>query len=557
MNRVLLALCLAVCMAGPAAAQDPPPVSPPQIFRELRLEGATVYKPDDVLWLLRLRDGTALPSDAAGVAGKLQERYERDGYAEARVTGSFENGRLTLSVDEGRIDEIEIAGVPERDRARILDILGFQAGDIYNTRISGRAAARLERDSGGALRIGRPRDAQPGTADQDADRIALQRRGGRNVLVVPVRSVKARSHVTFGSTGGREDLFSPADGFSPAIVASTTIFDPKHFNHAYLDGFVSYKFGRDDPGFSLGGERPLFGGPWLFVGGEVHDISASDDLWRITSFEQTAVSLTFKNSFRDYYRRQGGQVFSVLRAGSHNEFSVMARWDQHQPLPNSTSYSFFRDDHEFRPALPVADQQVNAFVVGYTFDTTPMSGAGNRGTYARHLKDSLFGGLSRRQPGLRAEWSSEIAGRGLGGDAQFDRHIVNARGHLPITSHTLLSLRGILGTGGGDLPVERLFSLGGIGSVHGYGFKQETGTRMALFNAEYALILRYGAREREAGTIFAFYDAGRVGGVATSDRWLNGIGLGVGAGGVRLEFGFRANAIPHSRQILLRFSPTF
>jgi len=558
MNRVLLALCLAVFMARPSAAQDPPvPSSPPQIFRELRLEGATVYKADDVLWLLRLREGTPLPGDAGEVARKLQERYERDGYREARVTGSFDAGRLTLSVDEGRIDEIELVGVAEHDTARILDLLRLEPGDIYNTRISGRAASRLERESGGALRIGKPRDKQPGTTGQGAvaGEIALQRRGDRNVLVVPIREVRSRSSLSFG--GARDDFFSPADGLSPAVVGTATIFDPRRFNHTYLDGHFSYKFGRDDPGFSAGAERPLFGGPWLFVGGEVHDVTTSDDLWRITSIEQSIVALTFKNSFRDYYRRQGGQIFTVLRAGSHNELSLMARWDQHQPLPNSTTYSFWRDDAEYRQALPVQDQQVNAFVLGYTFDTRTLSGSGERATYVRHLKDNLYGVASRRLPGLRLEWTSEIAGHGLGGDARFDRHIVNARGYLPITSHTLLSMRGIFGTGSDDLPVERQFSLGGIGSVHGYEFKQETGTRMGLVNAEYALILGGRSRERETATIFAFYDVGRVGGVATSNRWLNGIGLGVGVAGVRVEFGFRANAIPQSRQILVRFSPSF
>ena len=62
---------------------------------------------------------------------------------------------------------------------------------------------------------------------------------------------------------------------------------------------------------------------------------------------------------------------------------------------------------------------------------------------------------------------------------------------------------------------------------------------------------------RDAANLFLFYDAGRVGGQATSARWLNGVGAGIGGGGVRVEFGFRANDIPKSRQILVRFSPTF
>jgi hypothetical protein len=252
-------------------------------------------------------------------------------------------------------------------------------------------------------------------------------------------------------------------------------------------------------------------------------------------------------------------VFGVLRAGRHNELSAMGRWDRHEPLPNATSYSFFRDDAAFRPALPVQDQHVNALVIGYTFDTRPLTGAGNRATYARHLKDNLYGSRTRRYPGLRLDWTSEIAGRALKGDAEFDRHILHARGHLPLSGRTLLSLRGLFGFSNGTLPAERVFAVGGIGSVHGYSFKEASGTGMALINAEYRVDVTRarGDNDRDGANVFVFYDAGRVTGTAARDGWLRGVGFGVGAGGVRLEFGFRANDIPKSRQILLRFSPTF
>ena len=559
MLRVLVvALCLAALPAG-LAAQDPPAAAPAQILRELRLEGATVYKQDDVLWLLRLREGAPLTQDPAAVAKALQARYERDGYTEARVTATFESGRLTLAVDEGRIDDIEIVGVPTDLIARYRRLLGIEPGDIYNTRVVGRSTARLTSQSGGAVSIGRPQRDQPGgeRAETTADKVTLERRGARNVLVVPVRWRYIDHDADLGS--GREDLFSPADGLSPAIGYSATIFDHGRFNHTFVDGYVSYKFGREEPGYSVGAERPFFGGPRVFLGVETHDITTSDDLWRLSSFEQAMVSLAFKNSFRDYYRRRGNQVFGVLRAGGHNEFNLVARWDRHEALPNSESYSFFRDDAELRPPLPVQNQRVNAFVVGYTFDTRPLSAAGSRTTYARHLKDSLYGYGTRAAPGLRLEWTSEIAGHALGGDATFDRHIVNARGHVPISRHTLLSMRGLFGFSGGTVPVERVFSLGGIGSVRGYSFKEVSGTRMALMNAEYRIHLGSsdGSDRHDAPNIFVFYDAGRVFGTATSTRWLQGTGIGMGAAGVRIEFGFRTDDIPNSRQILVRFSPTF
>lgn len=557
----LLALLL---LASPraAAVQDAPAavtqVQP--VLAELRLDGATVFTHDDVIFLLRLREGSPLPKPPADIAKALQERYDRDGYSEARVTSSFEAGRLTLTIDEGRIDDIEILGVSGEQAARLLRRLGVKSGDIYNARVVGRATARLTSASEGALEIGQPRRNQPGGDRAEAlpSEVVLERRGPRTTLVVPLRWRTSRTSSALGS--GREDLFSPVDAFAPAVGFTSTIFDHAEFNHTFVSAYVSYKFGRDEPGYSIGIERPLFRGPKLFLGAELHDMTASDDRWRITSIEQTLVALSFKNSFRDYYRRKGAQVFAVLRPDDHHELSVMARWDRHQPLANSTDYSFFRDDAAYRPNLQVADEHVNAFVLGYTFDTRPLTRAGQAATYHRHLKDSLFGTALRQAPGLRLEWTSEIAGHGLGGDAAFDRHIVNARGYLPLSSRTLLSMRGLFGFSDGTLPLEREFALGGIGSVHGYGFKEAVGTGMALFNAEYRVNLTSSLnRSGDALGVFGFYDAGRVTSrlTSTSPGWLRGAGFGVGAAGVRVEFGFRANDIPRSRQILVRFSPTF
>jgi hypothetical protein len=557
---------LLVSLGVSSTAQDVPP--PPQqplpvirdVLREIHLEGTTIFNRDDIVWLLELREGSPLPLLPADIAKALQEAYKRDGYSQATVTGAFEQGRLSLTVDEGRIDDIEILGVSAESAERLLRRLGIQPGDLYNTRVIGRATGRLTEEALGAFAVGQPRRDQPGgpRGESAPSDVILERRGGRNVLVVPLRWRTARTSQMLGS--GREDLFSPVDGLSPAVGFSTTIFDHAHFNHPYVSGYASYKFGRKDPGYSIGVERPLFSATKLFLGAEVHDMTASDDLWRLTSFEQTLVSLAFKNTFRDYYRRRGAQLFGVLRINPHHELSAMTRWDRHEPLGNATGYSFFRDDAAYRQNTAIVDQRVNAFVAGYTFDTRPLSGAGSPATFERHVKDSLFGHGLRQAPGFRFEWTSELAGRGMKGDADFDRHVLNARAYVATTSRTILSMRGLFGFSNGTLPVERLFSIGGIGSVHGYGFKEMSGTGMALLNAEYRINLS-GGRLRDAANVFVFYDAGRVSKALAPENagreWLRGVGAGVGAGGVRIEFGFRANDIPRSRQILVRFSPTF
>jgi outer membrane protein assembly factor BamA len=565
MKWLLVLLSLGV---STAPAQDAPS-QPQPVLKELHVEGATIFSRDDILWMLKVREGSPLPKPPTDIAKALQEAYERDGYSEARVTSAFESGRLSLTVEEGRIDDIEILGVAGEAAERTRRQLGIKAGDIYNKRTIGQAVSRFVRESQGALAVGRPHYSRGRDPQSIPDEVTLERRGPRNILVVPFEQKAVHGDLNGGS--GREDLFSPVDGFAPGVAYSTTIFDHARFNHAFLNAFLSYKFGRDAAGYSIGGERPIFHGPRLFLGAEVHDLTASDDLWRLASVEQTLAAVAFKNTFRDYYRRRGAQVFTVLRMGANHELSAMARWDRHQPLVNATSFSFFRDEATYRPNIAVVDRRINALVLGYTFDTRGLSAAGQAATYQRHLKDDLFGQGVRRHPGVRLEWTSEIAGHGFEGDADFDRHIVQARGYIPVGSHTLLSMRGLFGFSNGTLPVERQFAIGGIGSVHGYGFKEASGTGMTLLNAEYRLNVTNPGREPDSANanVFVFYDAGRVSsptpdprelstGLRVPDRgWLRGVGVGAGAAGLRVEFGFRANDIPRSRQILVRFSPTF
>ena len=114
----------------------------------------------------------------------------------------------------------------------------------------------------------------------------------------------------------------------------------------------------------------------LFLGAELHDMTASDDLWRLSSVEQTLVSVAFKNTLPGLLpppRRAGVRASCAWapqraeRDGALGSARAARQRDQLQFLPRR---------REFRPNLPVVDQHVNAFVLGYTFDTRPLSGAG-------------------------------------------------------------------------------------------------------------------------------------------------------------------------------------
>jgi len=110
-----------------AAVQDVSP-QPQPVLREIQVTGATIFNRDDIVWLLKLREGSPLPTPPAEIAKALREAYERDGYSQATVAGAFDQGRLSRTVDEGRIDEIEILGVTAASAERIKRRLGIKPG---------------------------------------------------------------------------------------------------------------------------------------------------------------------------------------------------------------------------------------------------------------------------------------------------------------------------------------------------------------------------------------------------------------------------------------------
>ena len=72
-----------------------------------------------------------------------------------------------------------------------------------------------------------------------------------------------------------------------------------------------------------------------------------------------------------------------------------------------------------------------------------------------------------------------------GGDRDSMRYILDVRRYQPVSQGSRLDLRLRLGRATGSVPRQYHFNLGGFSSLRGYGFKEFSGDRMALFNAEH------------------------------------------------------------------------
>ena len=411
-----------------------------------------------------------------------------------------------------------------------------------------------------------PRTGNPATdADIDTRRRHAGPPLGPQRACRAARVAQGRTSASRTGADDREDLFSPVDGFAPALGFTSTIFDHGKFDHTVIDGYASYKFGREDPGLFAWHRAAAFrrAAPVRRRGDARHQRNrrslASD-----RPIEQSLVSVAFKNTFRDYYRRQGRTALrGPFRPAPNNEFCrdgalgsprTARQLDRLQLLSRRSATS-----GRIR-SVPISTS--TAWVIGYTFDTAPVVGPGPEPARTRAIcDDSLFGFGLRQQPGLRLEWTSELAGHGLGGDARFERHIFNMRGYLAFSDRQLFSSRATLRPVGWR-PAARTPVL---------AWRHRNDPRLRVQGGQRH---RHVAVERRISrppsswraaaigdmlAVFGFYDSGRISGPlngSTTD-WLNGLGVGISVASIRVEFGFSANDIPQSRQILVRFGPTF
>jgi Surface antigen variable number repeat len=566
-RSIPIALFLWLLARAATAQNQPPPASqPPITVREIVVIGNKELSKDAVREAVPVHIGVPTSEPLEHVRDAVERRYREAGYTFARATPVFEAATETLSVtvDEGVIDEVEFQGVEDENVVRtFLDEFALRAGDVFNRERAMEALQVLLRQTRGAIVPGRRshHDARDrhGTFD-------LVDRGGRRVLLVGLTEPAGRFRLV-PDLGDREDWFTPVDGFVPSLGFGATVFDHHEFNHAYVLGHLSFKTASQGAGYAVGFERPVFRTRKLYFGGELHDLTATDDRWQVSSNEASLAAIGPRKSFRDYYRRRGLQLNTALRVHPQAELLLAWRAERHENLLVESDFSLWNGDEPFRPNVAVRDGRLNALVIGASVNSRSFDRESLDASYRRHQVENPFGDRLNEPDGRRrplalwqVDWTSEIATPdAFDSDFDFNRHIISARGRLLASPHQEFAARLIGGWSGGSLPPQRQFAIGGIGSVHGYEFKENVGDTLALLNLEYAL------GWRNAFQVLGFFDTGRVAIrqharldlQAEPPHWLNGVGFGVAAGGVRVDFGYKLDDVPSSLQVLLRFGRTF
>jgi outer membrane protein insertion porin family len=565
------------CALAPAtlAAQEPvAPPQPPPTVHDIQITGAKELSAQAILDELPARVDEPFATTTDQIVHAVEHQYRDEGFTFARAKADFDaaSGVLKISIEEGVIDGVEFEGVDDKLAQTFAAEFALHAGDVFNSRKARQALNALLRPTRGAIMAGRVAESSSVFTDTrqlgNAGRrtFDLVEVDGKRILRIGLREPAGRFKLR-PTLGGREDWFTSVDGIVPSLDFGAAVFEHQKFNHAFIAGHLSVKGASRNVGYALGFERPFFVQPQLYLGAEVFDLTASDDLWQISSSEAGLAAIGPRRSYRDYYRRRGGQFNAALRPESHIELLFGLRTERQESLAVTSDFSFWNDDEPFAPNIVATEGRLNAFELGASVSSRRFDRESLETSYRRHQLESFFG-MNLEDPRRpredyhiwRIDWTSELSAPGaLDSDFDFRRHIISGRVRAEVSDHQEVGARVIGGWSQGVLPPQRLFGIGGIGSVHGYPFKVSVGDTMALMNVEYAVGWRSGPQ------LWAFLDAGRTTSRTatattpspTDGEWLRGIGWGIGLGTFRIDFGYKLAKESGPVQVLVRFARTF
>jgi len=312
-----------------------------------------------------------------------------------------------------------------------------------------------------------------------------------------------------------------------------------------------YGFWSKRSKYKLGFEQTLFDYHQLRFGGSLYRETLTQDEWIVNDGENTFYALIWREDFRDYYEGEGGDFFIEQTIGYNHTFRAQYKFEELRFMPaNPNLWSLFGGDKKFRSNFSSIDEPLrSAGISDYDNDEATLCLS-----YLFDTVEDIQGDLARS--GWLARMSWEHSSDDLGSDFDYDRYIVELRRFQPLTYRQNINLRLIYGASNGELPLHRMFYLGGIRTLRAYKIKQFYGRYMALANLEYVITL-----PRSTVGLALLFDIGKTGNESdflTQDGWKADVGVGLSFGkGLRLELTRQVNGFEDSIQFSAQFGRSF
>jgi len=212
------------------------------------------------------------------------------------------------------------------------------------------------------------------------------------------------------------------------------------------------------------------GGPYrLRLGVRTEDLVQSPETWHLSDSEVGLASFILHRDYRDYYNSHGTAITVGGSVRDHIDASL--EWaDEHwAAVPARDPWSLLRDNQHWRLNPQMDDGRFRIVRASLTFDNRndrrdPWSGWFVTGEY--EYGAGWITNYAPTTPGVR---DVNPTGRTV-----YDRAFIDVRRYNRLSAEGQLNLRLVAGgwLGGDELPLQRRFSLGSVGSLPGYDFRQ-------------------------------------------------------------------------------------
>lgn len=507
----------------------PPPLPPRQLLA--RRSGDRVEP--GILW-------EGVPAALTRVMDALDD----DGYLMASLQAQLTpDGVLTLEIDEGRLESLELHGVPEGMKAQVLAELDLEPGRVFTEadveaalrRVTRRFPFLEEGEAGPRRDPARRKVVEEQQQGQQTYRVEEgERRARRHRVTLHVDSEEEEdqefslpfgipldwSHSSSdavqveGRTArlyfdqDRTDLdtdwlellrHTPVTGFAPGLGLTGWLYDPQNRAHLGVDASLSLNTSRSAQpvDFLVGPKVQL---PGLFIaelGGQIYALTETSDRWRVSRIDSYLHSMIVSHPHADYYRRTGVSAF--VTAHLARQFTVGAEYrnDLHASMETVVGPTFLAQTAHFNPS--VDEGRMGSMVLRAEWSTQKVGldqvGGRRRAPELSVVDRDWYGEL---EPGFQTVNTAEFADPRLGGRFQFFRVVSDNGFHLRTGDDQGLRLR-VRAAGGRDLPAQKREALGGWNALRGYDFKEFEGDLSVLAMAEYHF-----------GFLSAFADGGTV-----------------------------------------------
>ena len=434
-----------------------------------------------------LKQGRASIEELNTKCQLIENLYRHHGYDLAQVTHQFSGTHLLIDIDEGHLDDIRFSGNHRITRTELTDALGFKQGDAYSKQIGtkhlNQMRAKLNRNS---------------LYFKSIKSWGVKREGDRNVLSIEIEE-RSRLKVNWLPIFDFNRVHGLILGGGAGI--STREAD------AQIYGGISNGLSSKIWNYQLGAEKTLFDA--LTIGGRVYQQTDANRYAGWSEGGEFLGAFFLGSTSLDYYQRKGYRAQVKGKLTRSMDITLEVTDEDHEILFKSTDWSLFNKDVLKRGNLRINEGHFRSVTVGYNFnslkDSAPIrSGFSLPGT--RQTQNY------RAKHGWRGNFSVEYADKRL--DSAFDfnlYHLTIVRYNQLRSNHNLdFRLEGAFSDG--PLPRQRLLYLGGVGTLHGYDFKEFIGDNTLLFNVEYRIHfgkIRYlDESEGPVGAVTAFLDTG-------------------------------------------------